>query len=64
MFDVGGDGSLMFREDGIILLAGFSFEVFRLLNILKEDRTKLVDVIDKIEIGHPLPRGNEEKVED
>lgn len=54
-FDLGGDGALMFREDGIIMLAGFSFHVFKLLNILKEDRTKLVDVIDKITIGQPLP---------
>ena len=54
-FDLGGDGALMFREDGIIALAGFSFGVFKLLSILKQDRTKLTDVIDKIEIGKRLP---------
>ena len=54
-FDLGGDGSLMFREDSIILLAGFSFAVFKLLHVLKNDRVKLTDTIDKIVIGQPLP---------
>lgn len=55
-FDLGGDGSLMFREDEIILLSGFSFEVFKLLSILKKGRMKLIDEIDKIVIGQPLPK--------
>jgi 60 kDa SS-A/Ro ribonucleoprotein len=62
-FDLGGDGSLMFREDGIIALAGFSFGVFKLLNILRQDRVKLTDVIDKIVIGQPLPILGEEDEE-
>jgi hypothetical protein len=59
-FDLAGDGSLMFREDGIILLAGFSFHVFKLLNLLNQERTKLVDVIDRIQIGQPLNRADDE----
>lgn len=61
-FDLGGDGALMFREDDIILLSGFSFEVFKLLSILKKSRHKLVDEIDKITIGQPLKK--REMVED
>lgn len=59
-FDLGGDGSLMFREDSIITLAGCSFQVFKLLNILKNDRRMLVDLIDSIEIGKRLPTFEDE----
>ena len=60
-FDLGGDGSLMFREDSIITLAGYSFLIFKFLNLLKNDRTKMVDQIDQVEIGKPLPKFGEEE---
>ncbi len=59
-FDLGGDGSLMFREDSIILVAGYSAQIFKFLNYLKNDRTKMVDFIDQIQIGKPLPSLEEE----
>lgn len=60
--DLGGDGSLMFREDSIITVAGNSFLVFKLLSYLKMERSKLVDIIDSVEIGKPMPSlsGDEE----
>lgn len=60
-FDLGGDGSLMFREDSIITLAGSSFLIFKLLSYLKLERTKLVDIVDTVEIGKPMPKFGEEE---
>jgi hypothetical protein len=60
-FDLGGDGSLMFREDSIITLAGASFLVFKLLSYLKMERSKLVDVVDAVEIGKPIQKIGEEE---
>jgi hypothetical protein len=60
-FDLGGDGSLMFREDSIITLAGYSFLVFKFLNLLKTDRTKMVDQVDQVQIGKPMPKFGEEE---
>ena len=54
-FDLGGSGTLMFNEDGSYNLAGFSFEVFKLLALLREKRTKLVEIVSSIEIGQPMP---------
>ena len=60
-FDLAGDGSLMFREDSIITLAGNSFLVFKLLSYLKTERSKLVDMVDTVEIGKTMPTFGEEE---
>jgi hypothetical protein len=60
-FDLAGDGSLMFREDSIITIAGNSFLVFKLLSYLKMERTKLVDIVDSVEIGKPMPKFGEDE---
>ena len=60
-FDLGGDGSLMFKEDSVITIAGSSFLVFKFLSYLKMERTKLVDIVNSVEIGKPMPTFGEEE---
>lgn len=50
-FDLNGYGTLMFPENNVFCLAGWSEKVFDLMKYLEEDRNAMVNEIEKVELA-------------
>jgi len=49
-FDLSGQGDMMFPENNVYCLAGFSDKIFDIMKVLEQDRKALVNTIEKISL--------------